>query len=925
MNKRKISWKEDNTDIKKMKMLENTQCVIIKMNDADVIPAKNSKMFNFKLTEKTAKSNILKAANRNLFEIESKQTCKNLRFSAGAYVCSVMPIIRSWCKTHTEGEAFESSGLTIKVMEFEDRADNDNKHFDTKVVFQVNGEKAVIHCYNSTQNLKVDGKMFLYFVELYLQPLFMKEIEANKEKIAEYDKAVIVSLKEERVPLKQKTPRRATRSVKNVRSVIQLPYFICKKCGFKTKSNALLKKHKLTEHTKSFEHSRSSLISVRHSTRNNSLSEEMLLCDDISVEENVTLGIGMVPPTNTSNNPPQIQTVSHICEICKHDARTSFELRDHMCKSHTVTVLENCTFCDSTFSTEEELKSHIQNMHAAQPQQLTGNSSQLRTVEHNCDICNIMCKTGIELRVHFESNHKETSNFKCEKCECEFKTLTELQVHTQNVHIPTQITHETSDEQKDEQSSFSCSICKHVATNEYLLRQHVQSTHQVVKVNIEKCEAITIHCDKCEYVCKYNIQLKNHTKNVHPNEGKFQCNYCGYGTDFIAKMYEHRIEDHKEIPIDFMPDKTTVKEMLFNLVAEQNMEILEEFKALKRGLKGSFEQLTEEIKFYVDDSVGKIENKIQKHAKDLEEKSEASSTGPVHVHPHIPQPSLTPRREPRASIRRKTRFLRKPKVLIVGDSITHNTNFRKIEEEHSTRIRTVKAYSATHDDTARWPSKNFTDVTDDALTNAHVDDNFTHLVLGAPSVDITNLPTSNLTLFDNTEVFKQKVFISCQNMVTVAENAVLKNPSLEKVVLMEHIPRSDKSENDPTGLKANLARFANQNLEQMCQSSAFKDKITMGKHNLDCDIARQATRYRDDRTGQYDGIHMYGREGITAHTSSMSRTFESFLNIPFSHNSCPQATYQRKQNKESQKQHSNMNNKHMYSVSVSNKYEVLGN
>ena len=162
-------------------------------------------------------------------------------------------------------------------------------------------------------------------------------------------------------------------------------------------------------------------------------------------------------------------------------------------------------------------------------------------------------------------------------------------------------------------------------------------------------------------------------------------------------------------------------------------------------------------------------------------------------------------------------------------------------------------------------------------------------------------------------------------MVSVAENAVLKNPNLEKVVVMEHIPRFDTSEKDPTGLKPNLAKYANQTLGQMCQSSAFKDKITLGKHNLDCDIARLVTRYRDDRTGQYDGIHMHGKEGLNAHTDSISHILESVLNIPFTHTSCAQAKFQKRQNMKSQNQHSHMNNMNMYGVSVSNKYAVLGN
>ena len=127
---------------------------------------------------------------------------------------------------------------------------------------------------------------------------------------------------------------------------------------------------------------------------------------------------------------------------------------------------------------------------------------------------------------------------------------------------------------------------------------------------------------------------------------------------------------------------------------------------------------------------------------------------------------------------------------------------------------------------------------------------------------------------DNVEVYKQKVYISCQNMVTVAENAIRNHPELKKAVVMEHAPRFDENELDPTGLKPNLAKFANFNLANMCQNSAFKDKITLGKHSLDCDIGMLTTRYRDERTGRYDGVHMNTGEGRKAHTDSVSLILE---------------------------------------------------
>ena len=97
------------------------------------------------------------------------------------------------------------------------------KHLDSKIVFNVNTQKVVIHCYNSTQNIMVNGKMYLEFVSQYLQPLLVEKIEESKPKIAEYGRTVISSLGPKR-------PVRASRSVRSVRSVIHQPLFKCKRC-----------------------------------------------------------------------------------------------------------------------------------------------------------------------------------------------------------------------------------------------------------------------------------------------------------------------------------------------------------------------------------------------------------------------------------------------------------------------------------------------------------------------------------------------------------------------------------------------------------------------------------------------------------------------------------------------------------------------
>ena len=639
-----------------------------------------------------------------------------------------------------------------------------------------------------------------------------------------------------------------------------------------------------------------------------------------------------MPPSNDSEKQttPEAEkrgdNIEFKCNSCNQDAKTEEELRNHM-EEHTSLVEFKCGNCNKVFPRAADLQTHTEAMHTVpEPIEIVDSIVQLR-----CEYCTFEGITEQDMKNH----GKDKCCFKCIKCEIIFSTEGDL-------------------------------------------RQHEQSVHKEVQVILEKHTPTPIQCTKCKYICTLNIQLKKHIQQKHENEQiqimKFNCNFCDYGSNLLTKMFEHRLDDHKEDTSDFISKHTVVKDMLINLIAEQNIEILQEFEQLKRGLKDSFEQLSEDVKILVDDAteskLKNIEDKLGIIGKNMENQtlvtknirdvlcqpktcSSSFPSPPTDIAaqppspyidavppPHIdagatqPSPSCDATRSPTPGIaaqpppspqrpvtttkNRKSVFLSRPKILYVGDSIATNVNFRRLEEEFSSRIKTAKAYSCIYDKTSRWPQENIHTATEDALNFTNKDDKFTHLVLGAPSVDITNIDTSKLTPLDNIEVYKQKVLIACQNLLTVAENSIQNHPYLKKVVILEHAPRFDMTEVDPTRLKPRLARYANYNLAQMCNNSVFKDKLSIGKHSLDSDISMHTTRYRDNKTGRYDGIHMFGRQGSIAFTDSVSNILECVLKLQFSHSHCPQAQHMKTQSNLSQR-----NTK--YNVSVYNKFETLGN
>ena len=248
------------------------------MKDIDnLVSVTGGRKLNFKMTDKKAKAYLLKAASRVHFNIETNEKSKNVRFSAGAFIMVAKPMIKE-CEAKFQSKSFIlHENMEISVFEFRDGLELNNKHFDTKIVFFVNGNKIVMHCYNSTQNIKVEGSIYLHFIRRFLEPLFLSNIEIMKAKIIEYDKAVIKTLNAKLGrPIKP-------RSAKSIRSDINQPFFSCKHCDDAFYSYSKLRRHKLNEHSNSMTSLGNSLISIKHSTRNNSFSYEMLLCEDITL------------------------------------------------------------------------------------------------------------------------------------------------------------------------------------------------------------------------------------------------------------------------------------------------------------------------------------------------------------------------------------------------------------------------------------------------------------------------------------------------------------------------------------------------------------------------------------------------------------------------------------------------------------------
>ena len=111
-----------------------------------------------------------------------------------------------------------------------------------------------------------------------------------------------------------------------------------------------------------------------------------------------------------------------------------------------------------------------------------------------------------------------------------------------------------------------------------------------------------------------------------------------------------------------------------------------------------------------------------------------------------------------------------------------------------------------------------------------------------------------------------------------------------------------------------MAKFANSTIYQLWLASPLKNKMRVGKYLLDCSDDLMRTRYTDDKTKKFDGVHMYGYFGRRAFTRSLTRILCSTITEP---------TNVSNQSAEEPQTHGQQQPGHHPSVKDSNRFHVL--
>ena len=84
--KRKLQVDEGSINNKNTKIMKLSETIMEMSDVADMLALNDDRKFNFKLTDKKMKSNLIKSAKRAHLEIETKQLCKNMRVQELIYL-----------------------------------------------------------------------------------------------------------------------------------------------------------------------------------------------------------------------------------------------------------------------------------------------------------------------------------------------------------------------------------------------------------------------------------------------------------------------------------------------------------------------------------------------------------------------------------------------------------------------------------------------------------------------------------------------------------------------------------------------------------------------------------------------------------------------------------------------------------------------
>ena len=183
-----------------------------------------------------------------------------------------------------------------------------------------------------------------------------------------------------------------------------------------------------------------------------------------------------------------------------------------------------------------------------------------------CVICFLECASRLELRKHYEANHKNGKFKICSHCDFkEDKNWSRLCIHIDKKHPDSAekknfcdvcgkgfiYNHSLNYHKKthEEKPKHVCNLCG----DEYVSMQGFKD-HMFIKHGVPQ-EIKNLVCDQCGYsaITRQHLSRHIHRKHTSHSDVPLFCEKCGFSTNSKVKLYvhnvnHHNVENHKKCP-----------------------------------------------------------------------------------------------------------------------------------------------------------------------------------------------------------------------------------------------------------------------------------------------------------------------------------------------------------------------------------------